>query len=54
MVDFVRKDVEPLEVIVHALPVLQGCLFFEPRILTPRKFIERFCPNLLQPAQVII
>jgi hypothetical protein len=39
MVDFMPKDMKPLEVIVHLLPAAKGCLLFEPPVLTTREFI---------------
>ena len=53
MVEFMPKDMKPLEVIVHPLPAPKGRMLFEPLVLSPAEFRKSLCTDLLQPAQVI-
>jgi hypothetical protein len=54
MVEFMPKDMKPLEVIVHPLPAPKGRMLFEPLVFSPAEFRQRLCTDLLQPAQVIV
>src|ERR1051325_4452019 len=54
MVNFMPKDMKPLEVIVHPLPARKGRLLFEPWVIALAEFRQRPCADLPQPAQVII
>src|SRR5262245_33282555 len=53
MIEFMPKDVKPLEVIVHALPAPKGRLLFKPLVFTPAEFRQRPGTDPVQPAQVI-
>jgi hypothetical protein len=50
MVEFMPKDMKPLEVIIHPLPAPKGRMLFEPLVHTPAEFRQRLCTDLLQLA----
>ena len=47
MVEFMTKDVKPLEVIVHFFPASKGRLFLKPPVIASAEFRERGDTDLL-------
>ncbi len=47
MVEFMPKDVKPLEVIVHLLPAPKGRLLLEPLVIALAEFRQRRGTDLL-------
>jgi len=52
MVEFMTKDVKPLEVIIHFFPTSKRRLFLKPQVIASAEFRERGDTDLLQHVDV--